>query len=166
MVIARMSAGALRWPLHLSGGCAGLSTMVGQQPWSHHPLVDLLDRTQPFIGPMAAKDGSRSNAKRLRPFGLGSIACQTNVCCRSHSLGNWEPPAECARIRVYNFASVPGDPIIGLRSKCPRHTCWRAMQASSRLDLKLPRIAPQKVPEIPALTVFSPCSSPLSFHSR
>ena len=74
--------------MHLSGWCGGLSTMVGQQSWSHHPLVDLLDRTQQFIGPMAAKDGSRSFAKRLRPFGLGSIACQTNVCCRSHSLGN------------------------------------------------------------------------------
>ena len=40
---------------------------------------------------------------------------------------------------VYNFAWVPGDPIIGLSScKCPRHMSWRATQAS-HLDLKLPQ---------------------------
>ena len=114
--------------------------MVGEQPWSNHPLVDLLDRTQQFIGPKGANDSSRSFAECLRGFGLGCIASQANGCCRNHSIGNWEPPPECANQCVYNFASVPGDPIIGLRSKCPRHTCWRAPQASSHLDLKLPRI--------------------------
>ena len=62
----------------------------------------------------------------------------SSTCRRNHSIGNWEPPPECAKKCAYNFASVPGDPIIGLRSKCPRHTCWRATQAS-HLDLKLPQ---------------------------
>ena len=138
MVMARMNVGALRSHVHLRRRRTGFSTMVGEQPWSNHPLVDLLDRTQQFIGRKGANGSSRSFAECLRRFGLGCIASQANVCCRNHSIGNWEPPPECAKKCVYNFASVPGDPIIGLRSKCPRHTCWRATQAS-HLDLKLPQ---------------------------
>ena len=139
MVMARMNVGALRSHVHLRRRRTGFSTMVGEQPWSNHPLVDLLDRTQQFIGRKGASGSSRSFAECLQRFRLGCIASQANVCCRNHSIGNWEPPPGCAKICVYNFASVPGDPIIGLRSKCPRQRCWRATQASSHLDLKLPQ---------------------------
>ena len=51
MVMARMNVGALRCHVHLRRRRTGFSTLVGEQPWSNHPLVDLLDRTQQFIGP-------------------------------------------------------------------------------------------------------------------
>ena len=88
MVMARMNVGALRCHVHLRRRRTGFSTMVGEQPWSNHPLVDLLDRTQQFIGPKGANDSSRSFAECLQRFGLGCIASQANVCCRNHSIGN------------------------------------------------------------------------------
>ena len=83
MVMARMNVGALRCHVHLRRRRTGFSTMVGEQPWSNHPLVDLLDRTHQFIGRKGANDSSRSFAECLRGFGLGCIASQANVRCRN-----------------------------------------------------------------------------------
>ena len=133
MVMARMNVGALRCHVHLRRRRTGFSTLVGEQPWSNHPLVDLLDRTQQFIGPKGANDSSRSFAE----FGLGTLRLKQMFAAEIIRLET-ESHHPSAKKCVYNFASVPGDPIIGLRSKCPRHTCWRATQAS-HLDLKLPQ---------------------------
>ena len=89
------------------------------------------------------------------------VHCISSKCLLQKSF-DWKLRAT-TRVRktkcVYNFASVPGDPIIGLCSKCPRHTCWRATQASSHLDLKLPQnCATKKFRKLSLDSVF-PCFS-------
>ena len=87
MVMARMNVGALRCHVHLRRRRTGFSTMVGEQPWSNHPLVDLLDRTQQFIGPKGANDSSRSFAECLQRF--GRVHCISSKCLLQKSF-DWK----------------------------------------------------------------------------
>jgi hypothetical protein len=137
MVMARMNVGALRCHVHLRRRRTGFSTMVGEQPWSNHPLVDLLDRTQQFIGPKGQTIVLGASLNVFDDLDWGALRLKQMFAAEIIRLET-ESHHPSAKKCVYNFASVPGDPIIGLRSKCPRHTCWRATQAS-HLDLKLPQ---------------------------
>ena len=91
MVMARMNVGALRCRVHLRRRRTGFSTMVGEQPWSNHPLVDLLDRTQQFIGPKA-NDSSHSFAE----FGLGTFRLKQMFAAEIIRLELRAPPG-CAK---------------------------------------------------------------------
>ena len=137
MVMARMNVAALRSHVHLRRRRTGFSTMVASNPgaithlltcWiEHNNSLDPKGQTIVLGASLNVFDDLDWGALRLKQmFAAEIIRLETE----SH-----HPSAKKC---VYNFASVPGDPIIGLRSKCPRHTCWRATQAS-HLDLKLPQ---------------------------
>jgi len=141
MVMARMNVGALRCHVHLRRRRTGFSTLVGEQPWSNHPLVNLLDRTQQFIGPKGQTIvlGASLN--------LDWVHCVSSKCLLQKSF-DWKlrAPPGCAKkvsIILHRFPEIRS---LALATSAQTHVLARYAS--------LPRIAPRKSSGNFHLTVF------------